>query len=113
MGQFSQGCRGQAHLGAGELQRTRLTFLQQPLVKGLTPPRNLPVTCGTKECHCQPSQLLQDTPSGPGQRYFEIQLLFLVPDGVLRPTLRGLGLLNFTSWVPEVPAWLHPLTALP
>lgn len=36
----------QAHLGAGELQRTRLTFLQQPLVKGLTPPRNLPVTCG-------------------------------------------------------------------
>lgn len=38
----------QAHLGAGELQRTRLTFLQQPLVKGLTPPRNLPVTCGMR-----------------------------------------------------------------
>ena len=33
------------YLGAGELHRTRLTFLQQPLVKGLTPPRNLPVTC--------------------------------------------------------------------
>lgn len=33
------------YLGAGELQRTRLTLLQQPLVKGFTPPRNLPVTC--------------------------------------------------------------------
>ena len=35
---------GQLYLGAGELQRTRLTLLQQPLVKGFTPPRNLPVT---------------------------------------------------------------------
>lgn len=35
---------GQVYLGAGELQRTRLTLLQQPLVKGFTPPRNLPVT---------------------------------------------------------------------
>lgn len=80
MEQFSQGCRGQAHLGAGELQRTRLTFLQQPLVKGLTPPRNLPVTCGTKECHSRPCQLPQDHP--PGQRSSEILLLFLVPDSV-------------------------------
>lgn len=39
---------GQTYLGAGELQRTRLTFLQQPLVKGFTPPRNLPVTCETQ-----------------------------------------------------------------
>lgn len=73
MEQFFQGCRGRAHLGAGELQRTRLTFLQQPLVKGLTPPRNLPVTCGTKECHSQPCQLPQDNPSG--RRYSEILLL--------------------------------------
>lgn len=78
MEQFFQGCRGQAHLGAGELQRTRLTFLQQPLVKGLTPPRNLPVTCGTKECH---SQLPQDIP--PGWRYSETLLLFLIPISVL------------------------------
>lgn len=76
MKQFFQGCRGQAHLGAGELQRTRLTFLQQPLVKGLTPPRNLPVTCGTKECHNQLCQLPQNNP--PEWRYSKILLLFLV-----------------------------------
>lgn len=33
------------HLGACELHRTWETFFQQPLVKGLTPPRNFPVTC--------------------------------------------------------------------
>lgn len=81
MEQFFQGCRGRAHLGAGELQRTRLTFLQQPLVKGLTPPRNLPVTCGTKECHSPPRQLPQD--SLPGWGHSEILLLFLVPVSVL------------------------------
>lgn len=80
MEQFFQGCRGQAHLGAGELQRTRLTFLQQPLVKGLTPPRNLPVTCRTKECHSQPRHLPKDNP--PGWRHSEILFPFLVPVSV-------------------------------
>lgn len=33
-----------ADLGAWELQSTWEIFLMQPLVKGLTPPRNFPVT---------------------------------------------------------------------
>lgn len=33
-----------ADLGAWELQSTCEIFLKQPLVKGLTPPRNFPVT---------------------------------------------------------------------
>lgn len=74
MEQFFEGRRARAHLGAGELQRTRLTFLQQPLVKGLTPPRNLPVTYGTKESHSQPRQLPQDTP--PARRHPKILLRF-------------------------------------
>lgn len=35
-----------ADLGAWELQSTWVIFLKQPLVKGLTPPRNFPVTYG-------------------------------------------------------------------
>lgn len=36
--------REEADLGAWELQSTCEIFLKQPLVKGLTPPRNFPVT---------------------------------------------------------------------
>lgn len=37
-----------SYLGARGLHKTYSTLPQQPLVKGFTPPRNLPVTCRTK-----------------------------------------------------------------
>lgn len=43
---MSEGGEGKADLGAWELQSTWEIFLMQPLVKGLTPPRNFPVTYG-------------------------------------------------------------------
>lgn len=43
--------RKSADLGASGLQRTCEIFLQQPLVKGLTPPLNFPVTCSGRKTH--------------------------------------------------------------
>lgn len=124
MGQFSQALQGwggtamlcQAHLGAGELQRTRLTFLQQPLVKGLTPPRNLPVTCGMRSITVYRGGQGPREVSGParpghsgfvqlapdslqGQRYWEILPLFQVPVPVWNypPRRRVLSLMS--TWM--------------